>query len=144
MVRFAKCCQPIPGDKIVGFVTRGRGVSIHRIDCPNLANLLKEEAERRIEVGWDVAEGESFLTQIEIITEDKKGLLHEITKVIADEGVNIRGVNLSTNGNLGKGSIFLEVKNLYQLKKLIKELSRIKGVNGVQRGIREADEDGRI
>ncbi len=144
MVRFAKCCQPIPGDKIVGFVTRGRGVSIHRIDCPNLANLLKEEAERRIEVGWDVAEGESFLTQIEIITEDKKGLLHGITKVIADEGVNIRGVNLSTNGNLGKGSILLEVKNLYQLKKLIKELSRIKGVNGVQRGIREADEDGRI
>ncbi len=144
MVRFARCCQPIPGDRIVGFVTRGRGISIHRIDCPNLSNLLKEEEERKVEVGWDVKEGESFLTQIEILTEDRKGFLHEIAKVIADEEVNIRGANLNSNGSMGKGSILLEVKNLHQLRKLIKELNRIKGVNRVQRSIREADEDGRV
>ncbi len=142
MVRFARCCQPIPGDIIVGFVTRGRGVSIHRADCPNLANLLKEEEERRIEVEWDAEEGQSFLTQIELLVEDKKGLLHDITKVIADEEVNIRGVNLSSNGSLGKGSILLEVKNLHHLKKVIKEVGRIKGVNKVQRSIAEVDEDG--
>jgi len=141
MVRFARCCQPIPGDIIVGFVTRGRGISIHRVDCPNLADLLKEE-ERRIEVEWDVEEGQSFLTQIELLVEDKKGLLHEITKVIADEEVNIRGVNLSSNGSLGKGSILLEVKNLHHLKKVIKEVGRIKGVNKVQRSVAEVDEDG--
>ncbi len=144
MVRFARCCQPIPGDRIVGFVTRGRGISIHRIDCPNLSNLLKEEEERKVEVGWDVKEGESFLTQIEVLTEDRKGLLHEIAKVIADEEVNIRGANLNSNGSMGKGSILLEVKNLHQLRKLIKELNRIKGVNRVQRSVREADEDGRV
>ncbi len=144
MVRFARCCQPIPGDRIVGFVTRGRGISIHRIDCPNLSNLLKEEEERKVEVGWDVKEGESFLTQIEILTDDRKGLLHEIAKVIADKEVNIRGANLNSNGSMGKGSILLEVKNLHQLRKLIKELNRIKGVNRVQRSIREADEDGRV
>lgn len=144
MVRFARCCQPIPGDRIVGFVTRGRGISIHRIDCPNLSNLLKEEEERKVEVGWDVKEGESFLTQIEILTEDRKGLLHKIAKVIADEEVNIRGANLNSNGSMGKGSILLEVKNLHQLRKLIKELNRIKGVNRVQRSVREADEDGRV
>lgn len=144
MVRFARCCQPIPGDRIVGFVTRGRGISIHRIDCPNLSNLLKEEEERKVEVGWDVKEGESFLTQIEILTEDRKGFLHEIAKVIADEEVNIRGANLNSNGSMGKGSILLEVKNLHQLRKLIKELNRIKGVNRVQRSVREADEDGRV
>ncbi len=144
MVRFARCCQPIPGDRIVGFVTRGRGISIHRIDCPNLSNLLKEEEERKVEVGWDVKEGESFLTQIEVLTEDRKGLLHEITKVIADEEVNIRGANLNSTGSMGKGSILLEVKNLHQLRKLIKELNRIKGVNRVQRSVREADEDGRV
>lgn len=141
MVRFARCCQPIPGDIIVGFVTRGRGISIHRVDCPNLANLLKEE-ERRIEVEWDAEEGQSFLTQIELLVEDKKGLLRDITKVIADEEVSIRGVNLSSNGSLGKGSILLEVKNLHHLKKVIKEVGRIKGVNKVQRSVAEVDEDG--
>jgi guanosine-3',5'-bis(diphosphate) 3'-pyrophosphohydrolase len=142
MVRFARCCQPIPGDRIIGFVTRGRGVSIHRVDCPNLANLLKEEEERRIEVEWDVEEGQSFLTQIELLVEDKKGLLHDITKVMADEEVNIRGVNLSSNGSLGKGSILMEVKNLHQLRKVIKEVGRIKAVNKVQRSVAEVDEDG--
>jgi len=142
MVRFARCCQPIPGDRIIGFVTRGRGVSIHRVDCPNLANLLKEEEERRIEVEWDAEEGQSFLTQIELLVEDKKGLLHDISKVIADEEVNIRGVNLSSNGSLGKGSILMEVKNLHQLRKVIKEVGRIKAVNKVQRSVAEVDEDG--
>ncbi len=142
MVRFAKCCQPIPGDIIMGFITRGRGVSIHRIDCPNLDNLLKEERERRVEVEWDVEEGESFLTQIELFTEDRKSLLHEITKVIADEEINIKGVNLTTKNGRGKGSILLEVKNLHQLRGLIKKLSKIKGVNRVRRSIREVDEDG--
>ncbi len=132
---FAKCCHPVPGDEIIGFVTRGEGIKIHRKDCINIENLRTKEEDRLIDVIWSaMLEGMVFPVAITIEGEDKPGMLKEITTVISDyRNTNIKMVNIETQNSLFRGIITVEVKDLEHLNVLIDKLRRIEGVYSVSR-----------
>ncbi len=132
MFRFAQCCQPLPGEDIVGFITKGRGVSIHRSDCLN-ALQMTVESDRRVNVEWDVQKDQSFLVRLEVIVEDRKGLLHDIAEAIADADTNIKGAEIKPSAPPTRGNILIEVKNLKHLNRTIKKMKRVKGVIMVER-----------
>ena len=91
LAALAKCCNPVPGEKIVGYITRGRGVSVHSESCPNVENLLYDP-ERRIDVAWAGEKKASYAIELEVVTEDRPGLLADVTQAIAGEGSNIRRI----------------------------------------------------
>ena len=132
MFRFAQCCQPLPGEEIVGFITKGRGVSVHRGDCPNALQMMVE-SDRRVDVQWDVQKDQSFLVKLEVMLEDRKGLLHDITEAVADADTNIRGAEIKPSEPPTHGSLLIEVKNLRHLNKAVKKIKRVKGVIMVER-----------
>ena len=131
MVRYAQCCQPVPGDKVVGYVTQGRGISIHRADCPNLLTLSSDE--RRMEIDWQESEGEAFAVRLVVNAEDRRGLYADIMQAISSSGTNIRGADLNTRDGSVFGTIFVEVDNLPHLEKVLKLIRRVKGVHLVDR-----------
>src|SRR5207247_5872951 len=102
MVRYAQCCQPVPGDRVVGYVTQGRGISIHRSDCPNLL-LLSAEAERRIEIDWQESEGETFVVRLAVGGEDGRGRLADICTAVSAAGTNIRSAACSARPGCVRG-----------------------------------------
>lgn len=132
---FAKCCHPVPGDEIIGFVTRGEGIKIHRKDCVNIERLRAKDEDRLIDVVWSaVLEGMVFPAGITIEGEDRPGMLKEITTVISDyRNTNIKMVNIETQNSLFRGIITVEVKDLEHLNVLIDKLRRIEGVYSVSR-----------
>ena len=93
MVRYAQCCQPVPGDTVTGYVTRGRGVSIHRADCPNLL-LLAHEPERRLEIDWQEAEGERFIVRLALEASDRRGLYADLAAAVTGTGTDIRSLEI--------------------------------------------------
>jgi GTP pyrophosphokinase len=131
MVRYAQCCQPVPGDKVVGYVTQGRGISIHRADCPNLLTL--SSADRRVELDWQEAEGESFAVRLVLNAEDRRGLYADIMAAISQTGTNIRKADLHTRDGSAFGTIYVEVDNLPHLDRVMKVMRRVKGVTSVDR-----------
>ena len=137
LVRFSRCCSPVPGDDIIGYITRGRGVSIHRQDCPNISeNKSKDENERLINVYWEdsVAQKGSYITQIQILANDRKGLLAEIASTISDLKILITGINskLSKN-NIVSVYLTIEINSKSELDLLLKKLNNIKGTFEVKR-----------
>jgi guanosine-3',5'-bis(diphosphate) 3'-pyrophosphohydrolase len=131
LVRYAQCCQPVPGDSVVGYVTQGRGISIHRADCPNLLTL--SAGDRRVEIDWQEQEGESFAVRLVVNAEDRRGLYADILQAISATGTNIRGADLHTKDGSAFGTVFVEVDNLPHLAKVLKAIRRVKGVSGVDR-----------
>jgi guanosine-3',5'-bis(diphosphate) 3'-pyrophosphohydrolase len=131
LVRYAQCCQPVPGDSVVGYVTQGRGISIHRADCPNLLTL--SAGDRRVEIDWQEQEGESFAVRLVVNAEDRRGLYADILQAISATGTNIRGADLHTKDGSAFGTVFVEVDNLTHLAKVLKAIRRVKGVSGVDR-----------
>ncbi len=131
MVRYAQCCQPVPGDPVVGYVTQGRGISIHRADCPNLLSLSLED--RRVEIDWQEVEGEAFAVHLALNGEDRRGLYADIMSAISKTGTNIRAADITTRDGTVSGSIFVEVDNLSHLAKVLKGIKRVKGVHEVER-----------
>ncbi|WP_106849371.1 bifunctional (p)ppGpp synthetase/guanosine-3',5'-bis(diphosphate) 3'-pyrophosphohydrolase [Blastococcus sp. Marseille-P5729] len=127
-VKLARCCTPVPGDAILGFVTRGGAVSVHRVDCSNTA-ALRSEPERLIEVEWDTGAQAVFLVAIQVEALDRQGLLSDMTRVISDEKVNI----LSANMQIGKDRIATSrfTFELADAKHLVNVLRNIRSVNGV-------------
>ena len=132
MVRYAQCCQPVPGDPVVGYVTRGRGVSIHRADCPNLL-LLAHEPERRLEIDWQEAEGERFMVRLALEASDRRGLYADLASAVTGTGTDIRSMELRTTDGKVNGSVMVEVENLAHLEKIMKAARRVKGVSEVAR-----------
>ena len=132
MVRYAQCCQPVPGDKVVGYVTRGRGVSIHRGDCPNLLFLV-HEPERRLEIDWQESEGERFVIRLHIEGNDRRGLYADLAAAVSGTGTDIRTLELNTVDGRVNGAALVEVENLAHLDKIIKAARRVKGVTEVSR-----------
>ena len=133
LVRFSRCCNPVPGDAIVGYVTRGRGVSIHRADCTMLKS--SPEADRRlIDVSWDQVAGQAFPVAVEITCYDRVGLLSDITAVVADTRRNILAARTRTHRD-GTATIDLvvEVQNLEQFDQLRRQLERVRDVIKVER-----------
>jgi GTP pyrophosphokinase len=131
LVRYAQCCQPVPGDTVVGYVTQGRGISIHRADCPNLLTLSADD--RRVEIDWQEQEGESFAVRLVVNAEDRRGLYADIMQAISATGTNIRGADLHTKDGGAFGTVFVEVDNLPHLAKVIKAIKKVKGVASVDR-----------
>ncbi|EYE89631.1 (p)ppGpp synthetase [Fervidicella metallireducens AeB] len=134
LVRFAKCCNPVPGDEIIGFITKGRGVSIHRKDCSNFSYLAASEPERVVESRWTGDHNTNFLAEIQIEAQDRHGLLAEITMAIANSKVEVRGINARTNkNNEAIVSLTLQVVDIEQLEKVMKEFRKVPGVVDVYR-----------
>ncbi|MFI5281416.1 MAG: RelA/SpoT family protein, partial [Gemmatimonadales bacterium] len=131
MVRYSQCCQPVPGDKVTGYVTRGRGISIHRVDCPNLLALA--DPERRMELDWQEVEGELFTVRLSLQGEDRRGLYADLCSAISGTGTNIRGLELNSGEGGVDGSLVVEVENLSHLTKVMKAMRRVKGVTDVGR-----------
>jgi guanosine-3',5'-bis(diphosphate) 3'-pyrophosphohydrolase len=132
MFHFAGCCQPVPGEDIVGFVTRGRGVSIHRTDCPNALQMMTENG-RKIEVQWDAARNQSFMVKLEVLVEDRKNMLRDITQAISDADTNVRGAEVKGGDTTACGTFIVEVKNIAHLNKTVKKIRKVKGVIQVER-----------
>jgi len=134
LMSFAGCCSPLPGDQIVGFITRGRGVTIHTTDC---INALAADPRRCVEARWALDGDTAFPTKIRIYSADKKGMLADISSAISGYEVNITGAQIKTTGDGNAESTFdIEIGNLKQLKKVINSLQKIEGVMKVER-IRE-------
>ncbi len=131
MVRYAQCCQPVPGDNVVGYVTQGRGISIHRADCPNLLTLAGDD--RRVEIDWHENEGESFVVRLIVNGNDRRGLYADLMQAISASGTNIKAADIHTKDGAVFGNVFVEVDNLPHLEKVIKAMRRVKGVSLVDR-----------
>ena len=132
MIHFGKCCSPIPGDRIVGLISKGRGISVHRTDCPNMADIA-EDPDRLTVVEWDVDEDQSFSVQLHIAGNDRTYLLSEITKTISENGANIRSVESHSKLHLFEGTFWLDVNDARQLHSLTKTLGKLEGVSEVKR-----------
>jgi len=137
LVRFSRCCSPVPGDDIIGYITRGRGVSIHRKDCPNIAgDKENSEAERLINVYWenDISQKGSYITQIQVSANDRKGLLVEIASTISDLKILITGINSRLlKDNIVVVNLTIEINSKPELDMLTKKLGNIKDVFEVKR-----------
>lgn len=137
-VRFSRCCSPVPGDEIVGFVTRGRGVSIHRTDCINMMNLPAEERARFIDAEWDSADtggsGELYTTEIQIFANNRIGLFVDISKVFTERQIDITSMNVRTNKQ-GKATIIMtfDVRSKEELAQLTTKLRQIEGILDIDR-----------
>ncbi len=134
-VRYAKCCSPVPGDEIVGFVTRGRGITIHRTDCINMMNLPEDEKARLIEAEWqsDNAQ-ETYATELEIFTTNRVGLLVDVSKVLTDANIDIKSLT-SRVGKNEKATITVsfDIHNKEELSSLVSKLRKISGVIDIER-----------
>jgi GTP pyrophosphokinase len=133
MVRLARCCNPIPGDPITGYVTRGRGVSVHRTDCPNV--LADTDITRMIEVSWDVGLDKQYKVELEIVCNDRSGILANVLAVPTEMKINIHSINANPNRNTKTSTILLglDVNSSTQVKQIITRLRRVKDVYSVVR-----------
>jgi GTP pyrophosphokinase len=132
MTRLAQCCSPLPGEEIIGFVTRGRGVTVHRRDCHNI--LRANDRERLIEVGWG-AEMQTVPVAIHIKAYDRTGLLHEIAGVISNERINMSAVNVSREKNVATLYITLEIGDIAQLSRILTKIESLPNVIEAKRHI---------
>ncbi|HTE64964.1 MAG TPA: ACT domain-containing protein, partial [Candidatus Binatia bacterium] len=132
LVRFANCCSPIPGDPITGYVTRGKGVTVHRANCPSV--LSERDIERLIDVEWESVDQQTYPITIRIDANDRAGLLNEITNVVAEYKVNIVAASIGTHPD-GTATITatLKVTSLQQLSKVLVRIERIRDITSVTR-----------
>ncbi len=132
LINFAKCCQPVPGDRIIGFITRGRGVVVHRCDCKNIVQLI-EDPDKKIDVEWDVARDKQFLVQLKLLGEDRKHFLKDITESISSTDTNIVSVVMNVKDAIVQSNFIVEVKNLNHLIRVINKIRQVQGVISVER-----------
>ncbi|MDZ7264227.1 MAG: RelA/SpoT family protein, partial [candidate division KSB1 bacterium] len=132
LINFGGCCQPVPGDKIIGFITRGRGVIVHRTDCKNILNLLKDP-ERSIDVEWDVDKDKRFLVRLYMVAHDRPYFLRDVTEAISSTNANIVNVVLKTEDFMVHNNMLIEVRNLKHLTSIIHKIGKIKGIISVER-----------
>ncbi|QSX08773.1 bifunctional (p)ppGpp synthetase/guanosine-3',5'-bis(diphosphate) 3'-pyrophosphohydrolase [Alkalibacter rhizosphaerae] len=130
-VRFSKCCNPVPGDKIIGYITRGRGVSVHRADCANIRNA--DDVGRLIDVEWVKYTVANFTSEIHIKAKDTKGLLTKVTTVISDQNISIVSLNVRTDQDYAYFTISFEVKSTRELNMVIKKLHKIPEIENIYR-----------
>ncbi|MCL1809966.1 MAG: bifunctional (p)ppGpp synthetase/guanosine-3',5'-bis(diphosphate) 3'-pyrophosphohydrolase [Clostridiales bacterium] len=137
LIRFSKCCNPVPGDEIIGYITKGRGISVHRKDCVNILSLSDEEKQRAIEVDWDQEKlDKSYNADICILSEDRKGLFSDLSRVCEDMDVHIAGVNAkSAKDQFVNITMTLSISNTSQMEKVLRSLKNIHGVAYVYRAV---------
>ncbi|MBM3713371.1 MAG: bifunctional (p)ppGpp synthetase/guanosine-3',5'-bis(diphosphate) 3'-pyrophosphohydrolase [Actinobacteria bacterium] len=135
LITIAKCCNPVPGDKITGYITRGRGISVHRSDCNNIMTLMKNDLQRFIEVNWDSYTPHKFNAEIQVEAIDRTKLLRDITSVISEYDLNIINASAmrSNKSGIARFRFIIEISNKYILKDIIDNLKQIGSVYDVYR-----------
>ncbi|MBD5644384.1 bifunctional (p)ppGpp synthetase/guanosine-3',5'-bis(diphosphate) 3'-pyrophosphohydrolase [Clostridium botulinum] len=134
LVRFAKCCNPVPGDNIIGYITKGRGISIHRTDCENMEQLVEEDPTKIVEVSWGKPKGGEYISELEVIAENTDGLLADIMLTINGSKTNLYAVNAKPIRNDSVVvNIKLKISNIEDLKSVMKDIRKLKGVLEVYR-----------
>jgi len=136
LVKLSRCCSPVPGDEIIGFITKGKGVSVHRTDCHNIRNLSESDKARLLPVAWDSAKGSgAYNVDVNIIANDRKGLFSDISRACVDMDVNIAGVNLKTNADYTVTiAMTLTISHASEMNKVLRTLGGIQNVLEVYRG----------
>lgn len=134
MVRFARCCNPVPGDDIAGYITKGRGVSVHRKDCSNFKAIVEKQGEKVVDVSWGTEKGAAYVAELEVKAEDRMCLLSDVMLVITDSNLSLLSLNAKSGKN-GVANINIQVKidNIEQLKELMKKIRRLQGILDVYR-----------
>lgn len=134
MVRFARCCNPVPGDDIAGYITKGRGVSVHRKDCSNFKAIVEKQEEKVVDVSWGTEKGAAYVAELEVKAEDRMCLLSDVMLVITDSNFSLLSLNAKSGRN-GVANINIQVKidNIEQLKELMKKIRRLQGILDVYR-----------
>ncbi|MCX0387681.1 bifunctional (p)ppGpp synthetase/guanosine-3',5'-bis(diphosphate) 3'-pyrophosphohydrolase [Clostridium perfringens] len=134
MVRFARCCNPVPGDDIAGYITKGRGVSVHRKDCSNFKSIVEKQREKVVDVSWGTEKGTAYVAELEVKAEDRMCLLSDVMLVITDSNLSLLSLNAKSGKN-GVANINIQVKidNIEQLKELMKKIRRLQGILDVYR-----------
>ncbi|MET0396302.1 MAG: bifunctional (p)ppGpp synthetase/guanosine-3',5'-bis(diphosphate) 3'-pyrophosphohydrolase [Longimicrobiaceae bacterium] len=132
MVRYSQCCQPVPGDTVTGYITNGRGISVHRTDCPNLLQLA-DHPERRVDIEWETESGERFYVRIVMEGTDRRGLFADIASTISQTNTNIRSADIQADDAGMKGQFVVEVENLTHLNRVLGAIRKVKGVISVER-----------
>ena len=135
MIRIARCCNPVPGDDIVGFITKGRGISVHRKDCSNIKSMPESEKGRFIDVEWEsLKEGKSYNADICVVGIDRKGIFSDISRTCEDMDVNISGVNAKSGKDETVNiTLTLSITSTQQMEKILRRLRLVDGVNSVYR-----------
>ena len=129
----AKCCKPVPPDPIIGFVTKMRGVTVHRVDCANIVSLNREQRERLMPADWGNTGDQPFLADFELEAEDRQGLLRDVSEALAHERVNVVGVNTQSRGNRASMRFTVEVRLAEHLQRVLRSVSDVPGVETVKR-----------
>jgi RelA/SpoT family (p)ppGpp synthetase len=134
MHQYAKCCNPIPGDEIIGFITTGEGIKIHRKECKNIISLRLAESSRIVEVGWPPSDSADFIVGIHVSGEDRTGLLSDITHAISTyHDTNISSINMDSKGSIFDGKIILFIKDTDHLARIVEKIKKIPGILTVER-----------
>jgi len=132
LTRLARCCNPVKGDQIIGFTTRGRGITIHRQDCPNAGNI--GETERLIQVNWGGAAQQTYAVPIRIQAYDREGLLRDVSTIVADEKVSMSRVSIpDVKKNMANMLLTLQVNDLTQLARILNRIEQLPNVLDVRR-----------
>ena len=132
LVNFGKCCSPIPGDDLIGFVTRGRGVTVHQSSCKGLP-LLKNDLDRLLPVQWNVKSSEKFSVELRITGLDYKGWLKDVSECISKENINISSVDIKAKDSIAEANIIVQIKNNRQLMRLMRKITKLKNIDHVER-----------
>ena len=134
LVRFARCCNPVPGDPIVGYITRGRGVSVHREDCPNISSMMGEDEGRQVDVSWDMGNATSYPVEIEMEASDSPGLLTGVMNAVLEMKAHVSAVNARTLRNrMALINMTVEINDVAHMNNVIGRLKRLQGVQNVHR-----------
>ena len=140
LTSLANCCNPLPGDEIVGFISRGKGAIIHRANCKNIERYRERERERLVDVSWTSMGYQRYLAPVIIRANDRSGLIRDIATVVSEAGVNMTSVssNVSTGKQEAIINATLEIDSLEQMQKVFTRLERVKGVIGIERDLGKA------
>ena len=135
LIRRATCCNPVPGDPIIGYISKGKGITVHRVDCPNISNLREEDRQRLINVSWHTPDSNrKYYVDLQVVSEERKGIFKDISKVCDDYDIEVVGLNL-TPGEPGTTNtlITVEITDMHQMQRLLTALRQVEGVIRVYR-----------
>lgn len=135
LIRRATCCNPVPGDPIIGYISKGKGITVHRSDCPNITNLREDDRQRLISVNWDTPDSNrKYYVDLQVVSEERKGIFKDISKVCDDYDIEVVGLNL-TPGEPGTTNtlITVEITDMHQMQRLLTALRQVEGVIRVYR-----------
>jgi GTP diphosphokinase / guanosine-3',5'-bis(diphosphate) 3'-diphosphatase len=136
LTSLANCCCPLPGDEIVGFISRGKGAIVHRADCQNIGRYRERDRERLVSVSWTSMGNQRYLAPVVIAARDRAGLIRDIATVVSETGVNMTSVSSNVSGKeIALISVTLEIESMEQLQRVFTKVEKVKGVRHVERDL---------